>query len=156
MTKELGPDSPIVMLDHVMTVGAVTTAPTKGTVVTDVCKYWRFKQFLFMRWDYLQSAGGTAGSGVYLFPIPAGLTIDVAKYGLNSAERTMGVCGPARSEAGTVYWVGTLHVYDETRLQASGTHDTADGTFNATNTPLSTTDRSYSLFAQWIPIVEWS
>lgn len=153
---ELGPEPNPTVVTCEMVVGAVTSAPAKGTVVTDTCRYWRYKQFLFMRWDYKQSAGGTAGTGTYLFPIPTGLTIKTADIGFDPAERTMGVVGKARSEAGTVWWDGAVHVYDATRLFCTGGHElNAPTYFSSSNTPLSTSDRSFSFQAGWIPIVEW-
>ena len=62
-----------------MNVGATTTAPTKGTVVIDECKQRRVGDTMFLRWNYQQSGGGSAGSGTYLFPIPGGLQADTTK-----------------------------------------------------------------------------
>jgi hypothetical protein len=139
-----------------MTPDAVTTAPTKGTIVTDKAFWWKVGYFMFIRWDYKQSAGGTAGSGTYLFPIPSGYTIDTTYVYSDNTERTLGVVGPARSEAGSVYWTGSVHVWDSTNLYCSGGNEVTTPTyFSSSNTPLSTSDRAFSFFA-CVPILEWT
>lgn len=52
---------------------ATTTAPTKGTVVTDQVRYKREGEDLLADYEYEQSGGGSGGSGDYLFALPAGL-----------------------------------------------------------------------------------
>lgn len=66
-------------------VGAVTTAPTKGTIIRDVVNYRQLGDCIDMEVDYVQTAGsGAAGSGVYLFSLPAGLQFDLGKIGANT------------------------------------------------------------------------
>ncbi len=62
--------------DGAITIGAVTTAPTKGTVVTDRIISTRSGNRLIADYQYEQSAGGTAGSGDYLYSLPSGLSFD--------------------------------------------------------------------------------
>jgi hypothetical protein len=59
-----------------MTIGATTTAPTKGTIVTDKIVHSRFENRLKASFQFNQSAGGTAGSGDYLFTLPNSLSFD--------------------------------------------------------------------------------
>jgi len=59
-----------------ITIGATTTAPTKGTVVTDRIMASRKGQNLIAEYQYQQSAAGGAGSGFYLFSLPSGLSFD--------------------------------------------------------------------------------
>ena len=58
-----------------ITIGAVTTAPTKGTIVYDKVSYRRTSTTSFeVTFNYSQSTAGTAGSGDYLFRLPGNIT----------------------------------------------------------------------------------
>lgn len=57
---------------------AVTTAPTKGTSGYDIWYKRRNGQNLEITGTYKQTIAGTNGSGVYLFPLPDGLSCDTA------------------------------------------------------------------------------
>lgn len=58
-----------------ITIDAVTTAPTKGTIVYDKVSYRRTSTTSFeVTYNYSQSTAGTAGSGNYLFSLPGNLT----------------------------------------------------------------------------------
>lgn len=58
-----------------ITIGAVTTAPTKGTIVYDKVTYRRTSTTSYeVTYNYSQSAVGAAGSGDYLFRLPGNLT----------------------------------------------------------------------------------
>ena len=58
-----------------ITIGAVTTSPTKGTIVYDNVSYRRTSTTSFeVTYNYSQSTLGTAGSGDYLFRLPGNLT----------------------------------------------------------------------------------
>lgn len=59
-----------------ISIGATTTAPTKGTTTSDRVTYYRVGRFAYITYDYVQTTAGTAGSGDYLYSLPAGLTID--------------------------------------------------------------------------------
>lgn len=59
-----------------MTIGATTTAPTKGTTTTDKVTWFRNGKFAIITYDYVQTTAGTAGSGDYLYSLPSGLKID--------------------------------------------------------------------------------
>jgi hypothetical protein len=68
-----------------ITVGAVTTAPTKGTIVYDKVSYRRTSTTSYeVTYNYAQSAPGTAGSGDYLFSLPAGLSFGSSVLKTNS------------------------------------------------------------------------
>lgn len=144
------------LIPFTMTPGAVTTPPTKGTATTDIARYWRLGQFLFMRWDLLQSEAGSAGTGTYLFPLPEGLTIDTDEIGVQNTDGTLGTVGWFRTETGSTRLVGNLHVYDSTRLFATaGDHNNAQTIVSPSIVSFASADRAISLVAQWIPIVEW-
>lgn len=58
-----------------ITIGAVTTSPSKGTIVYDNVSYRRTSTTSFeVTYNYSQSTVGTAGSGDYLFRLPGNLT----------------------------------------------------------------------------------
>lgn len=58
-----------------ITISAVTTAPTKGTIVYDNVRYIKTSETSYeLTYNYAQSTTGTAGSGDYLFSLPAGLS----------------------------------------------------------------------------------
>ena len=60
-----------------ITIGAVTTAPTKGTPSIDYVKYRNIggKEYE-VEYNYLQTTAGSTGSGDYLFTLPGGLQFD--------------------------------------------------------------------------------
>lgn len=61
-----------------ITIGAVTTAPVKGTTTIDRIEWYRDGQYLYGTYRYKQTAkaSSTAGSGDYLFSLPASLSVD--------------------------------------------------------------------------------
>lgn len=59
-------------------ISAVTTAPTKGTVVLDTYRARRVGNLLRLRGNFRQTAGGSVGSGNYLVPLPFGLSADLS------------------------------------------------------------------------------
>jgi hypothetical protein len=60
-----------------MTIGATTTAPTLGTVTGNSVYYRQIgpKEYEVV-YKYVQTVGGSAGTGDYLFTLPAGLTFN--------------------------------------------------------------------------------
>jgi hypothetical protein len=66
-------------------IGAVTTAPTKGTISRDTLRWKREGDSMRIRIEYYQTAGGSVGSGIYLFAIPDGFTIDQNKQSFNTS-----------------------------------------------------------------------
>lgn len=65
-----------------ITIGAVTTAPNKGTPSIDYVKYRNIggKEYE-VEYNYLQTTAGTTGTGDYLFTLPAGLQFDFTSAG---------------------------------------------------------------------------
>ncbi len=62
-----------------MTIGAVTTPPTKGTVAVDMVQYGRNGDMGRFIYRYKQTVAGLGGSGDYLYSLPAGLEFDPTK-----------------------------------------------------------------------------
>lgn len=68
--------------EYSLTIGATTTPPTKPSgITTDFATWRRVGDSLEFHYEYKQSntTGANNGSGVYLFPLPAGLSIDTTK-----------------------------------------------------------------------------
>jgi hypothetical protein len=65
-----------------ITIGATTTAPTKGVTSIDYVKYRNMggKEYE-VEYNYLQIGAGTIGAGDYLFTLPAGLQFDFTSSG---------------------------------------------------------------------------
>lgn len=60
----------------VITIGATTTSPTKGTTTTDNLSWYRDGKNAVLTYKYHHTGAGANGSGDYLFSIPNGMTID--------------------------------------------------------------------------------
>jgi len=65
-----------------ITIGATTTAPTKGTPSIDYVRYRNIggKEYE-VEYNFLQTTAGTVGSGDYLFTLPGGLQFDFTAPG---------------------------------------------------------------------------
>lgn len=67
------------------TITATTTAPTPGTIATNVSYYLQMGKTLFVTFNYSTTTGGNAGSGTYLFSIPTGFTINTSIVPINAS-----------------------------------------------------------------------
>ena len=61
---------------EVITIGATTTPPTKGTTAQDNIRYRRVGKNAEIEISYRQTAAGVTGNGKYLFTLPSGLRFD--------------------------------------------------------------------------------
>jgi hypothetical protein len=77
-----------------ITIGALTTAPTKGTPSIDYVKYKNIggKDYE-VEYNYLQTTAGTTGTGDYLFTLPAGLQFDFTVPGQTAYTGAAGYSG---------------------------------------------------------------
>jgi hypothetical protein len=66
------------------TIGAITTPPTLGSNTTSA-QWRRVGGNMQIRYNLQQTSAGTAGSGDYLFPLPAGYTLDTTKIKLSTS-----------------------------------------------------------------------
>lgn len=103
---------------YALTIGAVTTPPTKGTIARDVASWRKVGANMEIMYTFRQSTTGTNGTGIYLFPIPAGYTIDTALTGIvqapsYNAEASVGY-GDAFDGSNTYHSI--MHVYDTGNL----------------------------------------
>lgn len=76
-----------------------TTNPSYGTIVTNKAKYRRDGQFLDISYTFEQNSSGGAGSGAYLFNIPASIGV------IDTTQVT--VCSIAPTATG-IPWGGTV------------------------------------------------
>lgn len=98
---------------------AVTTNPTYGTVVENIAQWRRSSDSVDIRWSFKSSVSGTAGSGIYLFNIPASIcTIDTTKTGTNSSARNQqAIVGSLNGVYGaTTVFGGSAHVYNSSQI----------------------------------------
>lgn len=98
-----------------LTIGAVTTAPTKGTVTTDLAQWRRIGQQMEWAYDYVQTALGSAGSGTYLFPLPSGYSIDLTRFPANTIVGVANM-STAADEIAASSDQGSVYVYDANNL----------------------------------------
>lgn len=105
---------------------ATTTNPTFGTIATNIARARRIGSNLELEWDFRQTSNGTAGSGTYLFNIPAALNCQIdtvakpANTGLDpsNATDTDSVVGKFSFGNGATTGEGSVVVYSTTQLKA--------------------------------------
>lgn len=145
-----------------LVIGGSTSAPTQGAGATNNAFWRRVGDSVSIEFIYFQSSAGTAGSGQYLFPLPAGLSIDTTKIALGS--------GAGSASAGNISSVGSgnvtnasnqaaliVGIYNSTNLCLFPVGNTA-GTMtqvSSANYALSTTLQSMT-FTATVPVVGWS
>lgn len=101
-----------------LTIGAVTTAPTKGTIERDVASWRRVGANMEIMYTYRQSTTGTNGTGIYLFPIPSGYAIDTSLTGTVVAPsyNAEAHVGSGTCFNGSNSYPMTVHVYNTTNF----------------------------------------
>lgn len=135
-----------------MVISAVTTAPTRGTGVTEKATWSRFGKWMLIKYDYRQTGAGSAGSGTYLFTLPGGYSIDtsVITPSTTASQAILPGAGQSYSNNSLQVWA-----YDSTHIallaipSASGV-----GNVNAVASGYSGLDNAtqYYSFYAWVPI----
>jgi hypothetical protein len=142
---------------YTMNITSTGTPPTKGGSISSDVAYWRrIGDSMEITYSYRQSSAGTAGGGVYLFPLPPGYLIDTNKTpGATNTPRS--VVGSAEGTPGAVEaQIGTVSVYSANYLSIWATNSTAvNQQVSATYASLSNANAEYS-FTAMVPIVGWS
>lgn len=144
-----------------VTIGAVTTPPTKGTTTTDKVVWTRFGQFLYAYYEYVQTGAGSAGSGNYLISLPAGLSVDTTIITVNTTINT--VTGNSTTlgtfngfAAGASQWDGVAAVpYSATQFRISGLFGATANVFGSANCALSNTTVTFGGYII-CPISGWT
>ena len=147
--------------DFTMTIGAVTTAPTKGATSVDKAQWRRVGSDMEIRYDYKQTGAGSAGSGIYLFPIPSGYSIDYTRVPSGSADQaTSGIVklSATADSAGATTALGQVLISKTypNKLYLNYTQSTVENTANVSSVAyqLSGATIGYSYVAK-VPIVGW-
>jgi hypothetical protein len=153
-----------------ITLTAVTANPSKGTTSIDKVLMRRVGDSAQFLYNYAQTAAGaSAGTGDYLFSLPAGMSIDTSKIQLVSGGFIRS--GNTRIGSGTVSittsgTTGNVDVYPYSATQVilyvSGAQDTTGAISSAVDEavgsgvfPTTTVSSSYK-FTFTVPIVGWS
>ncbi|KKM00998.1 hypothetical protein LCGC14_1798810 [marine sediment metagenome] len=103
-------------------VEAVTSNPTLATTHKKKASFKVVGKSLHIIWSYshIFATGATAGSGDYLFPLPAGFTIDTSKLDVASIENTFAYgtpVGHGMIMQDAAWSHITVLVHDSTRLK---------------------------------------
>jgi hypothetical protein len=117
---------PKVWTAFTMSVGASTSAPTKGTSGQDLAFWMRDGDSMEIKYNYYHTVAGTAGTGTYLYTIPNSLIIDTTKHPV-STSAIQGFCGQSETkfDPNNPYW-GSVFAYNTTNLALyTGKDDTA-------------------------------
>lgn len=135
------------------TINGSTSNPTKGTVVQDKIYWRRNNGNMEIRLEYAQSAGGSAGSGTYLFPLPNSATADsgsvnTSPTSINGAQ----TLGSAITFDGTSFNYCSVILFNSTNLCITSN---AGSLVGSTFISLATTIARYS-FTATVPISGWS
>ena len=144
-----------------LSITATTTAPTLGTQVINQATWRQVGDSMEIQFQYRQSTAGTAGSGVYLFSLPAGYQIDSTKLnlsvlGTNSLATT--IVGTGSIAGSGNQFTGYVAAYDATRLYIAAGNDTVNpGAFNSGTAQNFGTGPNFHLsFTAVVPILGWS
>lgn len=143
-----------------LTIGAVTTPPTKGGSTVDQCRYARVGDHMIFQYTYVQTSGGSSGSGQYLFPIPASLSADTSKITADTTSGTIVANGAVSNATNFTNSDSNLincYLYDSTHLACRSQHaaDAFQLFGSGSDVTLSATNARFSFQAE-IPISGWS
>jgi len=146
-------------ITYALTIGALTTPPTQGAGAISLATFWREGETMVLQFEYTQTAAGSAGSGIYTFPIPTlaqgGGTIDTSRFAAGSiGTGNGGAVGAAQVRTNGTGFSGNVVVYDTTRLCI----EVENGNLQFIGqlaSGLNNTVQYYSFQAK-IPIAEWA
>ena len=129
--------------------------PVKGTVTVDNAEWRRVGDSLQIRWSYIQTSAGTAGSGDYLINLPAGLVIDSSKMNIGSGTASAGGVGSLM--LGSTAGNGRYNLVATNSTHLLGLNDALSQTWDSTAGAggFGNASLEISLLAQ-VPIVGWS
>jgi hypothetical protein len=141
-----------------ITITATTTNPTKGTTTQDKVWWRRVGDSAEIRFEYAQGAG-SAGSGEYLFHLPAGLSIDTTKMKVDSGANPYngGAGSVSAAIVGTTAGSGEVIPYDATRVRLA-VYDSATDSYQRIGSGyFALSNASLQIYAVLtVPIVGWS
>lgn len=152
---------PKVWTSYSMTIGAVTSAPTKGTAARDEARWMRVSDdSIMINYNYRQTVAGSGGTGTYIFQLPTGLTIDTAKIstaatGSYNAQSIVGT-SIVSSDAGVnpAHW-GIAYVCSSSGVSLAAGSDLAGfSPISSTNHTLVNAGQAYA-FTATVPVSGW-
>jgi hypothetical protein len=144
----------------VLSITATTSNPTKGTTAVDKMWWRRVGDSMEVRFEYRQTVAGSAGSGDYLFGIPAGYQIDTNKITFyNTVEgtgawTTNNIVGNASVSNSTTNAEGSVLAYDSTKVRIANVFETGQGVVGSAHFQLSSTPIHYAASFK-VPILNW-
>lgn len=102
-----------------LVIGATGTAPTTGTLTSNLAEWRRVGDSMEIRYDFKMTTDGTDGVGNYLFPLPAGYSADSNKIVINgSGSDILGTVGSANASIGlTTIGTGYMQLRDASNMQ---------------------------------------
>jgi microcystin-dependent protein len=140
----------------------VSSNPSYGSVAFNRAQWRRVGDSMEIRWDFKQTTPGTAGSGIYLFNLPTGYSIDTSKALVSSTSepsKSLGTFSYNDGNAG--YGTGWVSAYSSNRLKMMMQFQNSNNTSNSIGTigsgygALTIGLVEYSISAR-VPISGWS
>lgn len=145
-------------VSYPLIIGAVTTSPNKATTPDVDSACWRRSgdsMEITYSYAHTNNAGAAAGSGIYLFSLPSGYTIDSSKVVI-SADTQQGIVGSMAVETvADGKASGALATYTNTALASRVANSSVDGDVGSVLWDLADTTVKYSFSAR-VPILGWS
>lgn len=133
------------------TITSTGASPTKGTTAKDFYEWRRVGADLQVRYSFIQTGTGSAGSGQYLFNlIPSGLQIDLTQ-GISVADGWESGWGGGYVQGAQVTGTAVVSVQDATTVRVNALGSTIG---NGTN-GLNNANQEISIFFS-VPIVGWT
>ncbi len=108
---------------YVPTIGSSGTPPTIGTTTQNIIRWSRIGNKMRLTYAFIQTvAGSSNGTGVYLWPLPSGYTIDTTAQPVSTAAGQNTVGWASMFETGWTSGVGSVQAYNSSNLalQAQG------------------------------------
>lgn len=144
-----------------ITITGTTSNPTKGTTSTDRVLWRRVGSNAEIRYEYVQTGAGSAGSGDYLIALPTGLSMDSTKVSFFTT--VIGAAASAESNAvgsakigSTTNGAMSVVAYDATKVRLMGVASTpSSGTFSSAYYALSASSISFNITMS-VPISGWA
>lgn len=146
-----------------ITIDAVTTAPTKGTIIKDEIAWYRDGKFAVVRLEYNHSTAGSAGSGFYLFSLPGGLQADLTVITASTLTGTTTQWNPGLVESSFSGHAAAANGLVGMAVMVNSTQFKIVGTFGgATNTAIGSAQNGFgtanNYLSGWmrVPIQGWT
>jgi hypothetical protein len=146
--------------EEAITIGGSTTAPSTGSTSVNRAIWRRVGDSVQIIYSMEQSgSGGSGGSGIYLFPLPSNLSVDLDKVNTSitnpAFSQKVGTCYAKNS---SVNGTGIVYVYDNNNL-AIGSNNTGNvtvTTIGSAHYSLGFDNDTGYTFNATVPVKGWS